>query len=278
MTNDSKLFSLQEKWKAKGFEPDVFGRWIGPEGEVALPLYEGRMIGQFDFSQKGYVSGRGRSALWRELAFDAKTIEPQYLMSDLTYRSTEEIAHGVKLAFMDIASSTNARTMIAAPLDDLPFGNSAPVLAIERGNLEKTLALAATFNSLPFDFATRQRVGGLHLNWFIVEECVSPRLEPQSLAFNKLALLAARLSFIHRRFALHWLRLKAVIPELCERQWKHWWAVTEADRLDFVLRTTLFVPISMAYLPTTLTGCFTMTRPTLKAFIVSISTFLSGND
>ena len=74
MTNDSKLFPLLEKWKAKGFQPDVFGRWFGPEGEVALPLYEGRMIGQFDFSQKGYVSGRGRSAVWREIPFDPRQL------------------------------------------------------------------------------------------------------------------------------------------------------------------------------------------------------------
>ena len=32
-----------------------------------LPLYEGRMIGQFDFSQKGWVSGKGRTAVWREI-------------------------------------------------------------------------------------------------------------------------------------------------------------------------------------------------------------------
>ena len=28
--------------------------------DTALPLYEGRMIGQFDFSEKGWVSGKGR--------------------------------------------------------------------------------------------------------------------------------------------------------------------------------------------------------------------------
>ena len=33
MTNDSKHFPPLEKWEAKGYKPDVFGRWIGPEGE-----------------------------------------------------------------------------------------------------------------------------------------------------------------------------------------------------------------------------------------------------
>ena len=42
---------------------------------------------------------------------------------------------------------------------------------------------------------------------------------------------AARLTFLHRRFAPEWLRLKHLYPELATKEWKHWWAVTEADRL-----------------------------------------------
>jgi hypothetical protein len=69
MTNDSKLFPPRPEWERKGYRPDSYGRWIGPDGDIALPLYEGRMIGQFDFSQKGRVSGKGRSAVWREIPF-----------------------------------------------------------------------------------------------------------------------------------------------------------------------------------------------------------------
>jgi hypothetical protein len=39
------------------------------------------------------------------------------------------------------------------------------------------------------------------------------------------------LSFLHRRFAPEWLRLKHLYADLAAREWKHWWAVTEADRL-----------------------------------------------
>jgi hypothetical protein len=46
-----------------------------------------------------------------------------------------------------------------------------------------------------------------------------------------LVLRAAYLTFLHRRFAPEWLRLKNLYPSLAEREWKHWWAVTEADRL-----------------------------------------------
>src|SRR5262249_41189208 len=46
-----------------------------------------------------------------------------------------------------------------------------------------------------------------------------------------LATHTIRLTFLHRRFAPEWLRLKHLYPELVRKEWKHWWAVTEADRL-----------------------------------------------
>jgi hypothetical protein len=53
MTNDSKLFIPREKAEEAGYRPDEYGRWIGPRAMCCLPLYEGRMIGQFDFSGRG---------------------------------------------------------------------------------------------------------------------------------------------------------------------------------------------------------------------------------
>ncbi len=43
--------------------------------------------------------------------------------------------------------------------------------------------------------------------------------------------LRPRLTYLHRRFAPEWLKLKQLYPELAAKEWKHWWAVTEADRL-----------------------------------------------
>jgi hypothetical protein len=230
MTNDSKHFPPRQKWEARDFRPDVFGRWIGPGNEVALPLYEGRMIGQFDFSQKGWVSGKGRSAVWRELTFDCKTLEPQFLLSESTHLGWEKRVPGVRLGFMSIGSSTNARTGIGCVLNELPCGNSVSVLSIDHGNLAKTLYLAGATCSLAFDFAFRARVGGINLNWFIIEEAAFPKF-PEDERSRRLILSVASLTFIHRRFAPEWLRLRYLHPELATREWKNWWAVTEADRL-----------------------------------------------
>ncbi|MFO1482385.1 MAG: hypothetical protein U1F71_03380 [Verrucomicrobiaceae bacterium] len=130
--------------------------------DVAVPLYEGRMIGQFDFSQKGWVSGKGRTAEWRDITWSEKQIEPQYLMGFKAYQ--ENGIKGPKAPFMPIGSSTNSRTGISSYLRDFPCGNSVafyqPKCADDQ--FAHCLLLSAFFSSLTYDFPLRQRLGGLN--------------------------------------------------------------------------------------------------------------------
>ena len=195
MTSDSKLFPPRPKWEGQGYIADEYGHWLKgnwqaleenqeswqeilnrPEGvilsgdrtqfiyindveDITLPLYEGRMIGQFDFSEKGWVSGKGRSAEWRDISFEDKVIEPQYCIA-LKNASIRK-----KVSFMDIASSTNMRTMVAS-INYFPCGNSSPILETKRSvNL-----LISILNSITYDYVARSRCGGLHLNYFVIEE------------------------------------------------------------------------------------------------------------
>ncbi len=229
MTNDSKLFRAREKLEAGGYKPDVFGRWIGPEGDVMLPLYEGRMIGQFDFSKKGWVRGKGRSAVWREIPFDHKTIEPQYLMAEVTARRFAEVAVPT-FAFMRISSPTNSRTFMGSYLSRSPSGDSVFHLRLQRPGTADYLRVAGVCSCLAFDYIARQKIGGLNMSWFAVEELPVPSFETNG-GIRRITLGTIRLTLLHRRFAPEWLRLKLEFPELATREWKQWWAVTEADRL-----------------------------------------------
>jgi len=221
---------------------------------VALPLYEGRLIGQFDFSQKGWVSGKGRSALWREIPWEYKVIEPQFLMELKTWQDDvlskylkeyterhgkEQCAAEVerlrdpaqftdwwsaqqrKVAFIDITSATNTRTMFAAAIADSPCGNTAPVLTCR----PTATALAAVLNSFVYDSIIRLRCGGVHLNWFVVEESVLPRCS--LVQAQQLAAFAFRLSFPDPRFAVLWLKENQTQSE----GWKNLWALSIAERL-----------------------------------------------
>ncbi|MBL8375658.1 hypothetical protein [Accumulibacter sp.] len=236
MTNDSKLFPPLAKWKEKGYRPDEYGHWLkgewrpyaGPSSildretglvlsqdgthamhlddlrDVALPLYEGRMIGQFDFSEKGWVSGSGRSAVWRDIPIERKVLEPQYLMSSADYLAAVDKAgekkaiRGLKVGFMDVSSATNSRSMISSALWDRPCGNKVPILSV-RGGVPLAMGLLASLNSAVFDFALRNRLGGLTINYFIAEE--SPLPVPDSFTPAMVQKIFALASSAHPSFA-----------------------------------------------------------------------------
>ena len=228
MTNDSKLFPPRPKWEEKGYKPDPYGRWIGPDGDVALPLYEGRMIGQFDFSQKGWVSGRGRSAVWRDVPWVGKVIEPQFLMAEEDYRE-----HGVhpgrpmRLVFMDIGPATNQRSMISGVISDCPAGNKVPILTPRAGcGVPAGVFLCGTLNSYVYDFQLRNRLGGLTLNYFVIEETALPAYGDRQLRVSSLACM--QLTAPHVGFAPAWLAMKAAATK---RAWQRLWALTHHERL-----------------------------------------------
>jgi hypothetical protein len=247
MTNDSKHFPPLEKWESQGYRPDPFGRWIGPDGDVALPLYEGRMVGQFDVALKGWVEGKGRTAVWRDITPDHKRFEPQFLMSMQAFRARMDELPPWKVGGMSISAASNTRTVVTTPLGDLPCSHSLFTLRLPTGLIAPHLALSSLMNSLTFDFTTRARLTGINLSWFILGDCPIP----QSLicggveAIASLSVRAAALVLVHRRFAPDWLKLAHEFPAVfgfdplapsASHQgpvtaWKHWWAVTEADRL-----------------------------------------------
>lgn len=212
MTSDSKLFPPRPNWEKKGYQPDEYGLWLkGPwydycgsksileresglvlsrsgcqalqvndiEG-VALPLLEGNIIDQFQVSSKRWVSGKGRSAVWREVFPQAEEIDPQYLIG-LEDAASKKFKSGEmaglpkwspvpKVTFIDVTSATNARTARATCTPFFPCGNTSTILYSH----ENVFAIATAMNSFVYDFISRARCGGLHLNWFVVEESVLP--------------------------------------------------------------------------------------------------------
>jgi hypothetical protein len=79
------------------------------------------------------------------------------------------------IAFKDVTSPTNIRTMIAAPIPGIGSGHTLPYLFSDApSNLR--LCLLSNFNSVVFDYAARQKIGGQHLTFFYVEQL--PTLPP----------------------------------------------------------------------------------------------------
>lgn len=209
--------------------------------DVALPLYEGRMIGQYDFSQKGWVSGKGRSAVWREIGWTRKVIEPQFLMARSSFDSKHSNRHPWKLSMMDVTSSTNERTAIGTVLSDWPGGHKTPTLTPQRYSLDAVLAFSGIFNSFPFDYLIRQRLGGNSLIWAVLYETALPA--DSELAEEVLPLLAASLSAPDVCFAPLWCLLLGKVDD--GKAWKSCWALSEVDRIE--ARTKIEAIVALLY-------------------------------
>lgn len=172
-------------------EADAYIR-EGDVDDTALPVYEGRMLGQFDFSQRGWVSGKGRSALWRNIPWDRKIIEPQFLMCAETYIAME-YAYRPKVMHMRKTAATNNHTAIGAFACGFPSGDNAACFYLS--SLQKTMALCGIINSLVFDYITRCRLVGLSLDYHVLEQNplpitqnVLPHIEDITLLVSKLTM------------------------------------------------------------------------------------------
>ncbi len=188
LTEDRKRGKLELSVQARRVGAD---RWIGRNGEPLCPLIEGRMVGQYDFFEKSWVRGSGRTALWTyNNGHGLADCQPQFLASP-----APEPRH--RLAICDVTSATNTRTVHAAWLpQDWRCGNTAPVLVFE--DETRTLAALAVLNSMVFDWQARRLVAGLHLNRFYLEAMYWPRFETGDI--ENLAERALELVSLNRRF------------------------------------------------------------------------------
>lgn len=150
------------------------GTFLDAKGHLLVPLLEGRSVGAFDCSQKSWVSGSGRTAEWRENGKDSVgTCKPQYV-------TTPSVASPPRIAICDVTAATNTRTVIATWVPETwRCGNTAPVLEFE--SYLAAFAGLGILNSLVFDWVARRLTSGLHLNKFILEGFVWPKLTSAEL-------------------------------------------------------------------------------------------------
>ncbi len=175
MTNDSHLFRTAAELEGAGCYPVAGNRWKRGEEEW-LPLYQGRMIWQFDHransvrvnpqsTHNPYVSEPVTEDQHKDPSFMPQS---RYWVPASDVERSLSQSKGWTLGFRDIARSTDARTMIASLVPLAGYGNKVPLLlGLDTGS---AACLSANLNSLCLDFAVRQKVHGTSMNWFIVEQ------------------------------------------------------------------------------------------------------------
>ena len=131
----------------------------GDEGSVAI--YRGAMFHQYDHSFATNVAGDFTQTLDTGRSVDLvmrsdKYVEQGYYQDRIASKGIRASYH---LAIRRIARPTDERTMIAAMLPAVGVDDTASILVV-RGSLEAECCLLANLNSLVFDYACTQKIGG----------------------------------------------------------------------------------------------------------------------
>lgn len=142
-----------------------------------LPLYEGKMIHQFEHRAASMVlsqtaairQGQPESLSAKEHADPTRVPIPCYWVSDAEAVSRTDEKSTAFLGFTDVTSPTNERTVIAAIVPPYGAGHSMPLMVGRPRGID-LLLLVANLNSFAFDFVARQKVGGVHLTFFILSQ------------------------------------------------------------------------------------------------------------
>ena len=155
MTNDSGLFHEKDK-------------------NHAIPVIEGRMVQQYRFGAKAYVSGTGRSAKWIPNAHGIKA--HYYCNKDELDRQKARIAKK-RIGFCDIAGQTNERAMMCAIIpEDVVCGNKVPTIIFPNDETGDLIYLwIGIANSFVFDWMIR-RIISTTVNFFLLYSVPIPNI------------------------------------------------------------------------------------------------------
>ncbi len=187
-TNDAEHFQEAKVWEKKGYKLE--GNVYAKAKKRALPLYEAKMVQAFDHRAASVVveddnwvrQGQKAETSLVEHANPEFAVLPRWWVAEDVVNG---VANGSKrdwfLLYKDITSATNERTMIAAFTPWVAVVNSAPIKFTSIDIAPRREAcLLGNLNAFVYDFVARQKVGGVHLNFFIVEQL--PTLPPDTYA------------------------------------------------------------------------------------------------
>lgn len=193
MSNDSYLFRTYSQLINEGAE--LKGNRFLLNNQIYVPLYEGKMIWLYnhhyaDWPTEGERPNTVPTPTLEQLANPYDTPMPWYwvpqeevdnrlIKTDKDGNIIWEWPHKWFIGYRCIARSVDLRTFILSPIPDAcGVGHSATLLFVERGTMPGALLLGM-MSSLVFDYAIRQKVGGINMSTFFVKQF--PVLTPEQI-------------------------------------------------------------------------------------------------
>jgi len=143
-----------------------------------LPVYEAKMVQMYDHRAASVITDEtnwvrqgqtSETTLVQHQNPEYATLPRFWVRDETVHDLLGDTRPPAFLTFKDVTSPTNTRTMIAAFAPCVGVVNSAPIVFTGLDVRQET-CLLANLNSFAFDFVARQKISGIHLNFFIVEQ------------------------------------------------------------------------------------------------------------
>ena len=177
MANDSGLFRTRAELASAGWRLDAVR--FEKDGEAVLPLYEAKMIHQFDHRFGSYeVQSEAQANQGKLPELDhAAHADPGRVTLSRYWVHEDEVAAKLDdtwdrhwlLGWRDITGSEKIRTVIACIIPRTAV-NDTFLLMMPSLDPQLVASLYANLSSLPFDYCARQKVGGVHLKYFTMRQ------------------------------------------------------------------------------------------------------------
>jgi hypothetical protein len=211
MANDSQLFRTRQELEEKeGAYPIGDNRFRSAAGGW-VPLYEGKMVQAYNHRAAGVIinpanltrPGQPDPSTLEQLSDPSFTQSPRYFVAESEMRWFSETEWAI--AFKDITSPTNVRTMIAAMMPKSAAGHKLPFLFVLRPDHSEADYLLANLNSIVFDYCARQKLNTNSFTLFILEQLpiVPPKRYEASRFGKKTAAKIVREAVLELTYTAH---------------------------------------------------------------------------
>lgn len=183
-SNDAGLFHTTDQLRTDGFKRH--GPLWKKTKQTFLPLYEAKMLQMFDHRAASVIvdeSNWMRQGQTDETSLVQHqnpefTVEPRWWVNESDVQTVLGERDTTRtIAFKNVTSPTNQRTMIAAFIPYSGVIHSAPLIFTGSDISPRlTACLLANLNAFAYDYICRQKIGGVNLSYFIIKQL--PTFEP----------------------------------------------------------------------------------------------------
>jgi hypothetical protein len=158
-----------------------------------VPLYEGKLIWQFDHRFSTFTGSDSRDLLSEEKANPSVEATPRYWIAEKIVRTKladKKWLYDWAFVYRRLATPTNERSGIGLCTPLGGYGDSIFIPSMPNISAPLHAAFQANFSALAFDFVLRNKLGGLNLGLFVLAQLAI--LPPSTYSEDDLGFIVPR--------------------------------------------------------------------------------------